>query len=393
VNIALVILHADPARGGAERYTVDLAEALAKRGHRVTLLATSFPIEERASQVTRLNVQQHQLVSNGATRLSRYLRFLDSLDAHLAEHSYDIVHAMLPVRRCHVYHPHAGLAAESIQSGHLVKAGAVQQQMAKWANRLNRKRQAFATVERELLSSANPPVVLCLSDLVKLTVQRHFPNLDESHLATLFNATDLHRFDPTARPDAGVAIRRQFNISGESVVTLMLAQDFTRKGLSQTIHALAKTNDKRLVLLVAGREDPSSYRRLADSLGVADRVRFAGPTSDPYAFYKAADFFVLPTRHDPCSLVVLESLAMGVPVISTVFNGACEIMENGRHGIVLTDPGDVPALAAAMSTLLDANQRSAMATACLELRAKLSYDTHLNSLQAIYNSVSSANVR
>jgi UDP-glucose:(heptosyl)LPS alpha-1,3-glucosyltransferase len=90
---------------------------------------------------------------------------------------------------------------------------------------------------------------------------------------------------------------------------------------------------------------------------------------------------------------VLESLAMGVPVISTVFNGACEIMENGRHGIVLTDPGDVPALAAAMSTLLDANQRSAMATACLELRAKLSYDTHLNSLQAIYNSVSSANVR
>ena len=34
----------------------------------------------------------------------------------------------------------------------------------------------------------------------------------------------------------------------------------------------------------------------------------AGATADPHGFYQAADFFVLPTRHDPCSLVVLEAL-------------------------------------------------------------------------------------
>jgi len=56
---------------------------------------------------------------------------------------------------------------------------------------------------------------------------------------------------------------------------------------------------------------------------------------DPYAFYRAADFFVLPTRHDPCSSSWLEALAMGLPVISTIFNGACEIMIDGVHGFVL----------------------------------------------------------
>ena len=42
MKIGLVILHADAARGGAERYTLDLAAALARRGHDVSLLATSF---------------------------------------------------------------------------------------------------------------------------------------------------------------------------------------------------------------------------------------------------------------------------------------------------------------------------------------------------------------
>src|SRR5690349_13355131 len=42
LDIALVILDADPARGGAERYTVDLAHALAGRGHATSLLASSF---------------------------------------------------------------------------------------------------------------------------------------------------------------------------------------------------------------------------------------------------------------------------------------------------------------------------------------------------------------
>ena len=115
----------------------------------------------------------------------------------------------------------------------------------------------------------------------------------------------------------------------------MIAQDFARKGLREAIAALAVTQDPKLVLLAVGKQDPSSYRKLAAERGVSDRVIFAGSTTDPFAFYRAADFFVLPTRHDPCSLVVLEAIAMGVPVISTVFNGACEIMSDGKHGFVL----------------------------------------------------------
>ena len=92
LNIALVIFHADPARGGAERYTYDLAAALAREGQAVSLISCDFAAVPES-------VRPVQMHATGATRLGRYLRFLDSLDKHLASEHYDIVHAMLPVRR------------------------------------------------------------------------------------------------------------------------------------------------------------------------------------------------------------------------------------------------------------------------------------------------------
>ncbi|HXE52876.1 MAG TPA: glycosyltransferase family 4 protein [Tepidisphaeraceae bacterium] len=379
MRIALVILHADPTRGGAERYTTDLAVGLAGRRHEVSLLASSFP-------VVLVGADPVVIPARGATRARRYNTFLDNLDRHLDQTRYDIVHAMLPVRRCDVYHPHAGIAQEAVATGHLKHDAAPARLLSKVAIRLNARRQRFAAVERERLESARPPVVLCLSEYVKQFVRKHY-TLPESKLRTLFNAVNLQRFDPTIRPEAGAQVRGQFSIGPDKVVALMIAQDFARKGLRQSIEALAQVDDPRLVLLVFGKQDPSPYADLARRLGVKDRVIFGGTTSDPQAAYQSADFFVLPTRHDPCSLVVLEALAMGLPVISTRFNGACEIMTDGTHGFVLPNPSDVDALAGAMRQMLDADRRQTLRQACLRLRPELSYERHLDQLLRIYSVV------
>jgi UDP-glucose:(heptosyl)LPS alpha-1,3-glucosyltransferase len=364
LTIALVILHADPARGGAERYTVDLAAALAARGHQVSLLAID------GSQAGVAGVGFVPLAASGLTRRGRFKHFLDSLDAHLAHHSYDIIHAMLPVRRCDVYHPHAGLAAESLH---------------RFWSRLNRKRRLFAHVERALLTSSCPPVVLCLSEYVKRMVRSHY-TLPSNCLTTLFNAVDLTRFDPGRREDD----RRNLSIADDRVVALMVAQDFRRKGVHLAIEALKVAGDPRLLLLVLGKDKADPYRHLARLHGVADQVRFAEAADDPRPFYRAADFFVLPTRHDPCSLATLEALAMGLPVVSTVFNGACEIMTDAQHGFVLPDPQDINSLAQAMRKMLDAPARRAMHDACLLLRPRLSYDAHVTQLLEIYAGITAS---
>jgi UDP-glucose:(heptosyl)LPS alpha-1,3-glucosyltransferase len=381
LNIALVILHADPAKGGAETYTVDLARALCDRGHPVAMLAASFVDSLDA------RIEQVRLAHAGATRLGRYRRFLDSLDDTLAARRFDIVHAMLPVRRCDLYHPHAGIAAEALASGHLKYGSSIRRTGARLANAINFKRQRFAAVERELLvpgkSQRKPPLVICLSEYIKATVRRYYPLSDEQ-LATLINAVDLKKFDPAAAKVDGGDVRRRFSIRGDQVVALIVAQDFARKGLREAIEAWRQIADERLVLIVVGKDDFAPYARLADGAPFPKNLIYAGATRDVRPFYGAANFFVLPTRHDPCSLVVLEALAMGLPVISTRFNGACEVMTETVHGFVLRDPQDVPALAAAMRRMLDDGARHAMQNACHVLRPRLAYEHHLDELTALY---------
>jgi UDP-glucose:(heptosyl)LPS alpha-1,3-glucosyltransferase len=379
MKVALVILRVDPARGGAERYTVDLGMALAQRGVEVSLVAQDLRgLPEELKGV--------ELPARSAGRLGGYSDFLGALDRHLRIASYDVVHAMLPVRGCDVYHPHAGIAAEAVRSGHLKHSGAIKRGLSRAVNQINLKRRAFVRTERRLLEQKSVPVVICLSDYVKGEVRRHYP-LPEEKMVRLFNAVDLRRFDPGRVVDQRQMIRQRWGVGEDRVVMLMIAQDFARKGLRQAIEALAKLKDKRMVLVVAGKGKIALYQSMAKRLGVGDRVRFVGKTDEPAAFYAASDAFVLPTRHDPCSLVVLEALAMGLPVISTKFNGACEIMEDGRHGFVMDDPSDVEALSGAMGQLLDSGIRQTMAKACLSLRGALSQDHHVEQLMGVYERI------
>ena len=74
---------------------------------------------------------------------------------------------------------------------------------------------------------------------------------------------------------------------------------------------------------------------------------------DAAPYYAAADAFALPTWYDSCSLVVLEALASGLPVITTTHNGASELMTGDLEPFVMRDPGDVEQLSDAVRTLFD----------------------------------------
>jgi UDP-glucose:(heptosyl)LPS alpha-1,3-glucosyltransferase len=243
--------------------------------------------------------------------------------------------------------------------------------MEKWHSHLDPRRRLFAAVEKELLGN-NPPVVPCLSDYVKHSIENFYP-LPADRLVTLFNAVDLQKFQP------GKSSRAELGIGADKQVALMVAQDFERKGLRQALAAIAAAHDPRLLLLVVGRDKPDAYR------GITEQVKFIGAVSDPLPYYRAADFFILPTRHDPCSLATLEALAMGLPVISSRFNGACEIMKDGVHGFVLPDPADVASITSAIRQINTATMRPA----CLELRSQLSFDAHVERLESIYDSCTS----
>ena len=111
-------------------------------------------------------------------------------------------------------------------------------------------------------------------------------------------------------------------------------------------------------LRVIGRDNPASPlsgHRRNDSASVTS-LHFEGPTRQIQDAYRAADLFVFPSLYDPFANVVLESLACGLPAITTTTNGSSEIITEGEDGYVIEGATDHLAtdIAACVSTVLRA---------------------------------------
>jgi len=87
----------------------------------------------------------------------------------------------------------------------------------------------------------------------------------------------------------------------------------------------------------------------ATAAGIADHVRFAGalPDADLHSLLAAADWFVHPTRYEGSSIVTLEAMAHGLPVIASAAGGLPDKIIDGRSGYLVA-PGDSRALADAL---------------------------------------------
>jgi glycosyltransferase involved in cell wall biosynthesis len=95
-------------------------------------------------------------------------------------------------------------------------------------------------------------------------------------------------------------------------------------------------------------------RRLCNDLGLGDRVEFTGYRSpaELEGIYAASDIFVLSTHSEAFANVVLEAMSWGLPVVSTRVGGCPEVIDDGFNGL-LVEPGDIPAMANAITRLLD----------------------------------------
>jgi UDP-glucose:(heptosyl)LPS alpha-1,3-glucosyltransferase len=104
-------------------------------------------------------------------------------------------------------------------------------------------------------------------------------------------------------------------------------------------------------------------------------------------YYASADILVHPTFYDPCSLVVLEALSSGLPVITSRHNGAGGIISEGQEGFVLDDPREVEALAAKILYLVDPTRlKKASAVArrlAVKFSQKRSYQKMLDAMKSI----------
>ena len=92
----------------------------------------------------------------------------------------------------------------------------------------------------------------------------------------------------------------------------------------------------KAVLLVVGGDSSAPFKRIAEQLGVSERVIFAGSRTDLPRIYPAADAFVLPTLYETFALVCLEAMASGLPVLAGSVGGIEDYLRDGENDFSLS---------------------------------------------------------
>jgi glycosyltransferase involved in cell wall biosynthesis len=128
-----------------------------------------------------------------------------------------------------------------------------------------------------------------------------------------------------------------------------------RKGVPELLEALASPALRALPwrATLAGDGLVDEFRARAHALGLKERVTFPGWLDQPSAsaLCAGADILVLPSHGEGLAMSVLEGLAHGLAVVATPVGAHAEVIEPETSGL-LTPPGDVPALAAALARVI-----------------------------------------
>lgn len=143
-------------------------------------------------------------------------------------------------------------------------------------------------------------------------------------------------------------------LDGSHEVVIAVGRLSRQKNLPLLLHAFAKLRTVRAsrLLLLGEGEQRAELEQLVSSLGLEDAVELPGFIPNPYACMKHAQLFVLSSDWEGLPSVLIEALALGVPVVATDCpSGPREILKGGAYG-TLVAPGDVDALAAAMEQAL-----------------------------------------
>jgi glycosyltransferase involved in cell wall biosynthesis len=167
---------------------------------------------------------------------------------------------------------------------------------------------------------------------------------------------------------------------------LFFAGDLTReKGLHTLLAAYESLGPDAPALLVAGRRAPDTPATLPAGVTLVEDLKHEQVLA---AFAHALAAALPSVWPDPCPTTVLEAMALGAPVVTTTTGGMVDMVEDGVSGL-LVEPGNAPALAAALQTLIaDATLRDRFRLAAKErVGARFSVGSVADKIEAVYTRV------
>ena len=344
LRIALLVCRFDNTAGGAERYVVTLACALAQADE-VHVFSQDFgpPVP---------GVIYHRIAR--PIRRPRWLNYLFFawMTWRATRTGFDIVHSHENSWHGDVHTVHVVPVTYSLFTN---KHG--WQWCLRWMKVLSSPRLlSYLALERARYRSNSQCVVV--SPWLGAALQSSFPKL----LNPLAQITPVCVFEPRRVQDAEKQIaRKELGLPLQGKCLLFVGNDMRKKGLPQVFKVLSQL-PATVVLVVAGASKQiGAMRALCATQGLDKRVFFLGAVDAMEIVYTAADCLIHPTLEDSYAMVVLEAMAFALPVVVSgpAFCGISSELTEGVDALMLQDPLDVGAMRGTVQRVLEDPQLAA----------------------------------
>ena len=345
-----VIVQILPAlnRGGVERGTVEVADAIVKNGWKSVVISNggllTSQLKRVGATVYEVPVHRKNPFSWGSAR--RQVKRI------LQQEGADIVHVRSRAP--------AWIALPAANSLGIATVSTVHSKFAP-AN-------IFKKIYNGKMLKADR--VIAISHFVENEIFTHYGKSGVAEkLSVIHRGVDLGMFDPKAvNQQRIIAEADRLGLPDDKSIIMLPARATSWKGHEILIQALAQISDKDAILMLLGIEDgPPAYaeklRTMAVRYGLGGRVRIGAGSRDMPAALMLADVVAMPSiKPEPFGRVAIEALAMGRPVVAFRHGGAVESIDEGRTGW-LADPLSVDSLAEALQTALSLTPRKRRALA------------------------------
>jgi glycosyltransferase involved in cell wall biosynthesis len=324
--------------GGIERMTARLAQALVKLGIRVDLITSpesphlwQMPPETRIIDLKAPNLYMC------LPALVHYLRKEKPNVLMSADHYQNEVALM-------------GKIIAQVPTRVIVSE---RNQLSKTARNANNLKGKLAPLTSRLLyPHADEIIAVSQGVAIDLAKTAHIPL---SSIQTIYNPV----ISPELLESAKEPLKHEWFTSNEIPIILGVGKLETQKDFPNLIRAFAKVRQvqpARLVILGWGKDRPH-LELLIQKLGLQNDVDLLGYVKNPYAYMVRSSVFVLSSAWEGLGNVIIEALALGIPVVSTdCESGPSEILANGKYGY-LTPVGDSEALADSILQVLAGNSK------------------------------------
>lgn len=333
--------------GGQERVALELAKQQRAAGHRVSALSLAEPPEGPISTLFQASgVHTASIPKRGPS-------FDPSLAVRLAQYGsklrVDVVHTHNP--QALVYGAPAAALARTpcVHTKHGVNPDP--------SRRMWLRRAASKMVDA---------YVAVTPTLARLAVDR--AECDPTKLRVVPNGIDTNHFAPDA--EARARVRAELGIPENAWVVGTVGRLSPEKNQGLLIDAMAPMLDPRRHLVIVG-DGPEQEKLAARARATLrpERIHFTGARQDVAALLASFDAFALTSDSEGLPLVLLEAMAVGVPVVATAVGGVPDLVEHGKTGSLVA-PGDGTALLTEL-VRLSTRPQSALETAGVARRLVL----------------------